>query len=171
MAAFQRIVMPIAEEFNPDLVIISAGFDAAAGDTLGGCHVTTACYSQMTHMLMSLADGKVAVCLEGGYDLPAISKSALSVAKTLMGEPPERIVIPTINRHEDHVLRQVKIQQAPYWACMRSGAPLPPAEVMVERGDVHVDTVSRGCLILFSQIAEKKQFCLYCTKIVPSISY
>lgn len=64
MHAFQEIVMPISREFDPDLVIISAGFDAAAGDELGGCFVTPTCYAHMTHMLMSLANGKVAVCLE-----------------------------------------------------------------------------------------------------------
>jgi len=64
MYAFQRVIMPIAIEFDPDLVIISAGFDAAAGDELGGCYVTPAGYAHMTHMLMSLADGKVVVCLE-----------------------------------------------------------------------------------------------------------
>ena len=64
MYAFQRVIMPIAMEYNPDLVIVSAGFDAAAGDTLGGCFVTPAGYAHMTHMLMSLADGKIVVCLE-----------------------------------------------------------------------------------------------------------
>lgn len=53
--AFQQVVMPIATEFNPDLVIIAAGFDAAEGDMLGGCKVTPAGYAHMTHMLMSLA--------------------------------------------------------------------------------------------------------------------
>lgn len=43
---------------------MASGFDAAAGDELGGCFVTPACYSHMTHMLMTLANGKVAVCLE-----------------------------------------------------------------------------------------------------------
>lgn len=121
MAAFQRIVMPIAQEFDPDLVIVAAGFDAAKDDELGGCFVTPACYSHMTHMLMSLADGKVAVCLEGGYNLRAISRSALAVAKTLMGEPPERITIPTINADASLILDKVREFQAPYWECMRPG--------------------------------------------------
>lgn len=81
MFAFQEVVMPVAQEFDPDLVIgehipvflfsidlltitVAAGFDAAAGDVLGGCFVSPACYAQMTHMLMTLANGKVAVCLE-----------------------------------------------------------------------------------------------------------
>ena len=79
--AFQKIVMPIAMEFAPDFVIsmllsfppvyphalfrlVSAGFDAAAGDELGGCEVTPAGYAHMTHMLSSLAGGKVIVALE-----------------------------------------------------------------------------------------------------------
>ena len=121
MAAFQKIVMPIAKEFNPDLVVISAGFDAADGDELGGCFVTPACYAHMTHMLMSLADGKVAVCLEGGYNLKAISDSAVAVAKTLMGEPPPKMEIPMINKEAARILAKVQAHQAPYWECMRPG--------------------------------------------------
>ncbi|RKF63027.1 Histone deacetylase clr3 [Erysiphe neolycopersici] len=126
MAAFQRIIMPIAQEFDPDLVIISAGFDAAAGDELGGCFVTPACYSHMTHMLMSLANGKLAVCLEGGYNIGAISRSALAVAKTLMGEPPERIIIPPLNKDSAYTLDNVRRIQAVHWDCMRPGViPFP----------------------------------------------
>jgi histone deacetylase 6 len=72
--AFQKIVMPIAYEFNPQLVIgmklvcsaklVSAGFDAAAGDPIGGCEVTPAGYAHMTHMLMPLAEGKLVLALE-----------------------------------------------------------------------------------------------------------
>ncbi|KAI1737192.1 histone deacetylase [Xylaria scruposa] len=121
LAAFQKIVMPIAQEFNPDLVIISAGFDAADGDELGGCFVTPPCYAHMTHMLMSLAGGKVAVCLEGGYNLQAISHSALAVARTLMGEPPPQMEIPPISKEAARVLAKVQAVQAPYWECMRPG--------------------------------------------------
>jgi histone deacetylase 6 len=128
MAAFQKIVMPIAQEFEPDLVIISAGFDAAAGDELGGCYLTPECYSHMTHMLMSLANGKVAVCLEGGYNLRAISRSALAVAKTLMGEPPMKMRIPPINKTAAYVLAQVRACQAPFWQCMREGV-IPTTEM------------------------------------------
>ncbi|KAI1388429.1 putative histone deacetylase A [Hypoxylon trugodes] len=121
LAAFQKIVMPIAQEFNPDMVIISAGFDAADGDELGGCFVTPSCYAHMTHMLMSLAGGKVAVCLEGGYNLKAISHSALAVAQTLMGEPPPQMEMPPINKEAAKLLAKVKATQAPFWECMRPG--------------------------------------------------
>jgi histone deacetylase 6 len=135
MAAFQKIVMPIGQEFNPDLVIISAGFDAAAGDELGGCFVSPTCYAHMTHMLMSLAGGKVAVCLEGGYNLDAISQSALAVARTLMGEPPPKLTLPKLNREAAKVLAKVQAYQAPFWECMRPG--------IVNMVDFNADTSSR----------------------------
>ncbi|KAL8966933.1 MAG: hypothetical protein Q9197_005711, partial [Variospora fuerteventurae] len=66
--AFQQVVMPVAYDFDPDLVIIAAGFDAAIGDQLGGCFVTPTCYAHMAHMLSPLADGKLVVCLESKRD-------------------------------------------------------------------------------------------------------
>ena len=88
--AFMRVVMPIAMEFAPELVIgnvpiicikfsvnivnndpthtVSAGFDAADGDELGECHVTPAGYAHMTHMLSALAGGKLVVALEARAD-------------------------------------------------------------------------------------------------------
>ncbi|EPS34986.1 hypothetical protein PDE_09951 [Penicillium oxalicum 114-2] len=123
MHAFQKVVMPIAVEFDPDLVIISAGFDAAAGDALGGCFVSPSCYAQMTHMLMTLANGKVAVCLEGGYNFRSISKSALAVTKTLMGEPPDRLTKTAPTQDAIETVGRVMATQAQYWRCMY---PRPP---------------------------------------------
>ncbi|KXT04602.1 hypothetical protein AC578_8689 [Pseudocercospora eumusae] len=116
--AFQQVVMPIATEFNPDLVIIAAGFDAAEGDLLGGCKVTPAGYAHMTHMLMSLADGKLAVCLEGGYNLESIARSATAVGRTMMGEPPDRLdsLTPTNSGVDD--VKLVLRQQSRFWSCL-----------------------------------------------------
>ncbi|KAJ5146545.1 Histone deacetylase superfamily [Penicillium bovifimosum] len=114
MFAFHEVVMPIAQEFNPDLIIISAGFDAAAGDVLGGCFVSPACYAQMTHLLMTLANGKVA----GGYNFKSISKSALAVTKTLMGEPPERLTNNIPATSAVNAVRQVRSIQSKYWSCL-----------------------------------------------------
>lgn len=158
MAAFQKIVMPIAQEFDPDLVIVSAGFDAAAGDELGGCFVTPACYSHMTHMLMSLAEGKVVVCLEGGYNLRAISRSAVAVAKTLMGEPPERMAVPSLQKEAAHVLNEVRLQQAPYWECMRQG--LNTTKEINDQGGEPLDVVQRRAQRMIL-MAEFKMITLY----------
>jgi histone deacetylase 6 len=115
MYAFQKVVMPIATEFDPDFVIVAAGFDAAAGDELGGCFVTPACYAHMTHMLMELAQGKIAVCLEGGYNFSAISKSALAVVRTLMGEPPDRLSATQATNSAIDTVGQVLKIQSQYW--------------------------------------------------------
>ncbi|KAF7713980.1 Histone deacetylase class 2 [Penicillium ucsense] len=127
MHAFQKVVMPIAMEFDPDLVIVSAGFDAAAGDALGGCFVSPSCYAQMTHMLMTLANGKVAVCLEGGYNFRSISKSALAVTKTLMGEPPDRLAKTAPTAEAIETVGRVMTTQAQYWRCMYPKPPNNPA--------------------------------------------
>ncbi|KAK7564298.1 hypothetical protein JOL62DRAFT_507955 [Phyllosticta paracitricarpa] len=117
--AFQQIVMPIAQEFNPDLVIVAAGFDAAKGDRLGMCEVTPPCYAHMTHMLMSLAQGKIVVCLEGGYNLQSIAKSTVAVTRTLMGEPPDRLDDDVEPRPlGQSTVELVKRWQSKYWKCM-----------------------------------------------------
>lgn len=116
--AFQEVIMPIAVEFDPDLVFISAGFDAADGDPLGGCHVSPACYGHMTHMLMQLAKGKVVACLEGGYNLDSIAKSALSMTRVMMGEPPDRMAELQPTRFGVRDVAQVVRQQAKFWKSM-----------------------------------------------------
>ncbi|XP_039296591.1 LOW QUALITY PROTEIN: histone deacetylase 4 [Nilaparvata lugens] len=93
LAAFRAIVMPIATQFAPDIVLVSAGFDAAAGHPppLGGYKLTPACFGYMTQQLMQLADKKVVLSLEGGYDLPAICDSAEECVRALLGDEPRPI--------------------------------------------------------------------------------
>nr|XP_018264720.1 histone deacetylase 6/10 [Kwoniella dejecticola CBS 10117]OBR86878.1 histone deacetylase 6/10 [Kwoniella dejecticola CBS 10117] len=124
--AFQRIVMPIAYEFAPDLVIISAGFDAADGDRLGECHVTPAAYGHMTHMLSALAGGKLVVALEGGYNLKAISDSALAVAQVLLGETPAELEAHQASEVATEVIYQCAKVQSKYWKSIDVKACEPP---------------------------------------------
>lgn len=84
LAAWDHILVPVAKEFNPDIIIVSAGFDAAAGDLLGGCRVTPYGYSVMLKKLMDFAQGKVVLALEGGYNLESIADSALACMKVLL---------------------------------------------------------------------------------------
>ena len=88
LAAFERIVMPIARAFKPQAVLVSAGFDAAAGDPLGGCCVSPHGYACMTNMLRGLAGGRLVVALEGGYNLRSIATSMEAVLRVLLGEAP-----------------------------------------------------------------------------------
>lgn len=123
--AFQQIVMPIAQDFNPDLVMVCAGFDAAEGDMIGGCHVSPAGYAHMTHMLMSLANGKLVVCMEGGYNLTSIAVSALAVTRTLMGEQPDRLITSSPSPAGYDTVQLVYREQAKYWPCLY---PRDPAQ-------------------------------------------
>lgn len=68
---------------KPDIVIVSCGFDAAHGDPLGGFKVTPKGYYDMTRQLMHVANGKVAMVLEGGYNVPVITRSAVACAEAL----------------------------------------------------------------------------------------
>jgi acetoin utilization deacetylase AcuC-like enzyme len=79
LAAMRVIVLPIIEQFNPSLLFISAGFDAAMGDPLGMCRVTCAGYAQMTQLLSSACNGRVVVVIEGGYNLTAVANSSEAV--------------------------------------------------------------------------------------------
>ncbi|KAL8478765.1 hypothetical protein ACS0TY_030590 [Phlomoides rotata] len=114
--AFQQIVLPIAAEFDPDFTIISAGFDAARFDPLGGCDVSPIGYAQMTQMICALSGGKVLVILEGGYNLRSISVSATFVIKVLLGESPQESVdqvIPT--KSGLRTVLEVQQIQLKYW--------------------------------------------------------
>lgn len=83
-AAFERLLMPIARSFNPSLIIVAAGFDAARGDHLGDCDVTPSGYSYMTSQLMSLGC-PVTIALEGGYNIPSVKHSFSACIAALLG--------------------------------------------------------------------------------------
>ena len=88
LAAFDRVLLPIARDFAPDLTLVSAGFDAAEGDPLGSMRLSPAGYAAMTSRLLTLSNGRVVLALEGGYNLDAISRSAAACLRVLLGEKP-----------------------------------------------------------------------------------
>ena len=76
--------MPIAKKFSPDLIFVSSGFDAARGDYLGDFDVTPSGYGRMLKSLLSLANGRVVVALEGGYNLASVAASSEALARVLL---------------------------------------------------------------------------------------
>ncbi|TPP64888.1 Histone deacetylase 6 [Fasciola gigantica] len=64
LAIFHQLIMPMAYEFDPDLILVSAGYDCAFGCPLGKLNVSPSLFAHLTHMLMSLAEGKLVVALE-----------------------------------------------------------------------------------------------------------
>lgn len=87
--AFENILMPAALRFDPDIVLVSAGFDAHADDPLSGTLVTTGGFKKMASLVSSISDqccgGRLALALEGGYDLHALSHSVLAVLGVMVG--------------------------------------------------------------------------------------
>ena len=86
--AFEQVILPRLREFKPDLVVISAGFDAHTRDPLANLNLLEADFSWVTKKLMEIADasakGRVVSMLEGGYDLQGLSRSVAAHVTALM---------------------------------------------------------------------------------------
>jgi acetoin utilization deacetylase AcuC-like enzyme len=86
--AFDIAILPRIEAFRPDLIVISAGFDAHRLDPLGHLNLVEADYAWATRRLMAIADescgGRVVSLLEGGYDLAGLSRSVAAHVAVLM---------------------------------------------------------------------------------------
>jgi acetoin utilization deacetylase AcuC-like enzyme len=90
-AAFRDLVLPAVERFTPDLVPVSAGFDAHRDDPLGGLAMTESGFHQLASMTAEVADraadGRLVAVLEGGYDPIALGNSVLATLAAFDGEP------------------------------------------------------------------------------------
>jgi acetoin utilization deacetylase AcuC-like enzyme len=88
--AFEKIVVPIVEQFDPQAILVSAGFDTHADDPLTGMSASESCYAHMAMVLLELAgrcgDGRLALALEGGYDRPALARSVEATLRALVDE-------------------------------------------------------------------------------------
>jgi acetoin utilization deacetylase AcuC-like enzyme len=91
LRALREEIIPAAESFGPDFVLISAGFDAHRADPLANLEVTTEAYADATAALCELADrragGRLVSVLEGGYDLEALAGSVACHVETLLDLP------------------------------------------------------------------------------------
>ncbi len=88
---FREILLPVADLFKPEMVLVSAGFDTYYNDPLGGMSVTEGGYTAMTGMLLDIAKkhcrGMALFVLEGGYDLGGLASSTRAVITKMKGEP------------------------------------------------------------------------------------
>lgn len=87
VAIFEKLLRPIAMEFAPELILVSAGFDTHKSDPVGGMKMTSAGFAALTRSLMEIADlccdGKLVLTLEGGYNVKALADSVKAVLKEL----------------------------------------------------------------------------------------
>ena len=93
LSAVEKKLIPEIQHYKPDLIIISAGFDAHQNDPLAQIQLTTDCFGKMTELLMGIArdvcDGRLLSMLEGGYDYDALSGSVQLHMQTLLTFEPE----------------------------------------------------------------------------------
>ena len=89
LKAFSEQILPKVNTFKPDIVLISAGFDAHRNDPLAQICLSTEMYRWMTLRLMEIADqyaqGRLISLLEGGYDLSALAQCVAAHLQTLAG--------------------------------------------------------------------------------------
>jgi acetoin utilization deacetylase AcuC-like enzyme len=89
-ASFKRVVVPAVEQFKPDLLLVSCGFDAHRDDPLGSMKLGDDDYGAFTNLVWELATkvclGRLGIVLEGGYDLGALERAGESVAEALLGK-------------------------------------------------------------------------------------
>ena len=83
--AFDTLLTPVAEAFQPQLVLVSAGFDAHADDPIGGMRVSAEGFAWMCERVMQLR-APTALVMEGGYELVGLARSAEACTRVLLGE-------------------------------------------------------------------------------------
>jgi len=87
-AAFERVILPVLEDYEPELVLVSAGFDASARDPLAEMTLSAEAFGWMARALRRVADasaaGRIALVLEGGYDLVALEAGLLAATRGIV---------------------------------------------------------------------------------------
>ncbi|HEX7628628.1 MAG TPA: histone deacetylase [Candidatus Methanoperedens sp.] len=118
IAAFEEILVPVARKFRPDIVLVSAGFDACNKDGLADMRMSVEGYSILASIVRSIArencGGKVAMALEGGYDLDLLSRCVVAVLDVLMGKEIQRKQYEVSSQVRAR-LDEVKKIQRKYW--------------------------------------------------------
>ena len=101
--AFERVVLPVVDAYKPELVLVSAGFDASERDPLAQMDLTEAAFGWMAAALRDVAErhagGRMALFLEGGYDLGALEDGFREAARAMLAPPgtPYDGVVPVVD--------------------------------------------------------------------------
>ena len=114
----RELALPLIDEFRPELVLVSAGFDAHRDDLIGSMRVDDAGFAAMTRVLRDeaarLAGGRIAFVLEGGYNVDAMGRSVATVLDTMLGDDPEIPEDPPRSTYRDLVDR-TRSAIRPFW--------------------------------------------------------
>ena len=123
-----ELIDPLADEFKPEIIAVSAGQDAYFADPIANLQFTINTYSLITKMLMEIADrhcnGRLTLALEGGYNLEALPRVIAAIVATQaklpsdiaeLGHPPEQ----KRNGEVEERIRQIKETLSEYWKTLR----------------------------------------------------
>ena len=115
---YEAVLKPIALEYRPELVLVSAGFDPYFGDPLGSMKVTGEGFGALAAIVQDIAkrtcDGKVLIALEGGYNPQGLRESVRSVLNTLQGKTP-RPTTEAPSPAAEQVIKKIISIQKKYW--------------------------------------------------------
>ena len=119
---FENILRPVALEFDPELILVSAGFDTLTGDPLGGMNVTPKGFAGLTRSIMETAksccEGKMVITLEGGYHVEGQRDAVREVLKEMSGlseTPIEAFRDITDQQFLKQLTDRVRQVHHPYW--------------------------------------------------------
>ena len=125
-AIFERLLKPVAMEFGPEIILVSAGFDIHKADPLGGMKVTDDGFAVLARSVMNIADlcccGRIVFTLEGGYNLGVLRSSVKAVLKEMAGHTvnhPERTASEAKKKKIDYVLKRCLHVHRNFWKCLK----------------------------------------------------
>jgi acetoin utilization deacetylase AcuC-like enzyme len=121
--AFIEVITPIVRQYKPQFILVSAGFDGYFSDTVASLALTVKGYMKTFQHIIEysrLCEGKLAVLLEGGYNLNIIGKIAVGAVSEMAGLPfvsPEESpqVDKKVTKHAETVIEEVKRMHSAYW--------------------------------------------------------
>lgn len=116
-SAMNEIFTPLTEQFKPQLIAVSAGFDAHEYDPLTRLNLSSSAYGWMTKMILDqsekVCDGQIVFVLEGGYNQNALADANIEVLNNLSGR--KNSTTPPACEHMSQSVEEVKIKLADYW--------------------------------------------------------
>lgn len=114
---FVEVLLPVAELFKPELVIVSAGYDAHRDDPLGDQRLTEEGFAALTGVARAIADrhcrGRLVMVLEGGYNLDALGRSVVATLQVMAGSTPPESRVTTLAG--DEILRRTAAFSRKHW--------------------------------------------------------
>ncbi|MCK9522589.1 MAG: histone deacetylase [Proteobacteria bacterium] len=129
LAVLRALFVPLCQQFRPDHILVSAGFDAHHSDPLSAMGLVADDFGAMAQMLRTLADalcqGRLTFLLEGGYQLDALGSSAVATLKAALSPSTPVVSSLLASPQASEIIRDLQRRIAPFWA------PLSP----VDNGD------------------------------------